>query len=56
MHSKAQEKIITAGVKKVAELHNENVAVMQLNSISNESGMPKKNFINKEEAVKWLDL
>ncbi|MGJ3235296.1 hypothetical protein [Marivirga sp.] len=55
VHSKAQEKIIKAGVKKVAELHDENVAVMQLNSVSNESGMPKKNFNNKEEALKWLD-
>jgi hypothetical protein len=55
VHSKAQGKIIKAGVKKVAELHSENVAVMQLNSVSDESGMPKKNFNDKEEAIKWLD-
>lgn len=55
VHSKAQEKIISAGVKKVAELHDENVAEMQLNSVSSESGMPKKNFNDKEEALKWLD-
>ncbi len=39
----------------MAELHDENVAVMQLNSVSNESGMPKKNFNDKGEALKWLD-
>jgi len=55
VHSKAQEKIVKAGVKKVAELHTENVAVMQLDSVSNESGMPKKNFNHKEEAIEWLD-
>jgi hypothetical protein len=55
VHSKAQEKIIKAGVRKVAELHDENVALMQLDSVSSESGMPKKNFNNKEEALKWLD-
>ncbi|RUA31869.1 MAG: hypothetical protein DSY77_12410 [Bacteroidetes bacterium] len=56
VHSKAQEKIIKAGVKKVAELHSENVSIMQLDGVSRESGMPKKNFNNKEEALKWLDV
>ncbi|WP_340152871.1 hypothetical protein [uncultured Marivirga sp.] len=55
VHSKAQEKIVKAGVKKVAELHGENVASMQLDGVSNESGMPKKNFNDKDEAIKWLD-
>ncbi|ADR22118.1 hypothetical protein MATR_02450 [Marivirga tractuosa] len=55
VHSKAQEKIINAGVKKVAELHSKSVASMQLDGVSSESGMPKKNFNNKEEALKWLD-
>ncbi|MGM0580027.1 MAG: hypothetical protein ACQETL_05070 [Bacteroidota bacterium] len=55
VHSKAQEKIVKAEVKKVAELHDENVAVMQLNSVSSESGMPKKNFNDKNEALMWLD-
>lgn len=55
VHSKAQEKIVKAEVKKVAELHDENVAVMQLNSVSSESGMPKKNFNDKKEALQWLD-
>lgn len=39
----------------MAELHNENVSIMQLDSVSRESGMPKKNFNDKEEALKWLD-
>lgn len=55
VHSKAQEKIINGGVKKVAELHQQNVASMQLDGVSNKSGMPKKNFKDKEEALKWLD-
>lgn len=56
VHSKAQEKIVKAGVKKVAELHKASVAEMQLNSVSNESGMPKKNFNDREEAMNWLDI
>ncbi|WP_375579727.1 hypothetical protein ABWH96_01215 [Marivirga tractuosa] len=55
VHSKAQEKIVTAGVKKVAELHTENVSIMQLDSVSKESGMPKKNFNKEEEAINWLN-
>ncbi|WMN12162.1 hypothetical protein QYS49_32650 [Marivirga salinae] len=55
VHSKAQEKIIKAEVKKVAELHSKNVSIMQLDGVSRNSGMPKKNFNDKEEALKWLD-
>ncbi|WKV13260.1 hypothetical protein [Marivirga harenae] len=55
VHSKAQEKIVKAGVKKVAELHGENVASMQLDGVSNESGMPKKNFNDRTKAESWLD-
>ncbi|SMG52150.1 hypothetical protein SAMN05661096_03876 [Marivirga sericea] len=55
VHSKAQDKIIKAGVKKVAELHKESISEMQLDGVSNESGMPKMNFKDKEEALKWLD-
>lgn len=55
IHHKAQQKIISAGVKKVAELQNESVAQMQLNGLSSESGMPKKNFTDKKEALMWLE-
>ncbi len=55
VHSKAQDKIVKAGVKKVAELHTENVSIMQLDSVSRKSGMPKKNFNDRGEALKWLD-
>jgi hypothetical protein len=55
VHSKAQEKIVKAGVKKVAELHEKNAAVFQLDSVSNESGMPRKKFDDKNEAIAWLD-
>lgn len=55
VHSKAQDKIIKAGVKKVAELHEKSVSIMQLDGVSRESGMPKKNFTDRGEAIKWLD-
>ncbi|HET8859304.1 hypothetical protein [Marivirga sp.] len=55
VHSKAQQKIVSAGVKKVAELHRSGVAGVQLDSVSNESGMPKQKFDNKEKALQWLD-
>ncbi|WMN07830.1 hypothetical protein QYS48_30025 [Marivirga arenosa] len=55
VHSKAQEKIVAGKVKKVAELHKEGTAAMQLDGVSNESGLPKKNFTDKNEAIKWLD-
>ncbi|GAB3328617.1 hypothetical protein GCM10027429_03770 [Marivirga atlantica] len=55
LHKKAQEKIRQAGVKKVAELQKEKVSQMQLDGVSRESAMPKKNFNEQEEALKWLD-
>lgn len=55
IHHKAQQKIISAGVQKVAELHSESVAVMQLNGLSSESGLPRKNFTDKKEALVWLE-
>jgi hypothetical protein len=55
VHSKAQALIIGGGVKKVAELHDKSAAELQLDGVSNQSGMPKKNFTNKEDAIKWLD-
>ncbi|WNB17939.1 hypothetical protein [Marivirga arenosa] len=55
VHSKAQKKVIDAGIRKVAELHNSGGQEMQLDSVSKETGMPKKNFDNEEDANKWLD-
>lgn len=55
LHRKAQLKIEKAGVKKVAELQSESVAEMQLDGVSRESGMNKKNFKNENEAIRWLD-
>jgi len=55
VHSKAQKKVIDAGIRKVAELHNSGGQEMQLDSVSKETGMPKKNFDNEEDAIKWLD-
>ena len=55
IHLEAQKKIINAGVKKVAELQEQKVAEMQLNGVSTESALPKKNFTEKEKAISWLD-
>lgn len=55
IHQRAQEKIISAGVQKVAELHYETVAVMQLNGLASESGLPRKNFTDRKEARVWLE-
>ncbi len=55
IHHKAQQKIISAGVKKVAEIQSESVAQMQLNGLSSESGMPKKNFTDRKDALLWLE-
>ena len=55
IHQKAQKKIISAGVQKVAELHSESVAVMQLNGLASETQMPKRSFTSKTEALSWLE-
>lgn len=55
LHQSAQKHIINTGVKKVAELQLEKVSKVQLDGVSRDSGMPKKNFNDKEEALKWLD-
>lgn len=55
IHEAAQKKIINAGAKKVAELQNEKISEMQLDGVSKATSLPKKNFIDREEALKWLD-
>lgn len=55
LHEEAQSLIIKAGVKRVAELQQDKVAEMQLDGVSKETRMPKKNFNDQEEAERWLD-
>lgn len=55
IHLQAQQLIIDAGVKKVAELQKAKVAELQLNGVAHESGLPKKNFNSREEAIAWLE-
>ncbi|PTB95798.1 hypothetical protein C9994_10120 [Marivirga lumbricoides] len=55
IHLEAQQIITNAGVKKVAELQKVKAAELQLNGVAQESGMPKKNFNSREEAITWLN-
>lgn len=55
LHEEAQSLIVKAGVKRVAEIQRDKVAEMQLNGVSNETKMPKKNFNDEEAAERWLD-
>lgn len=55
LHGQAQALIISKGVKKVAELQADKSSEIQLNGVSKETQMPKKNFTSKKEAEKWLD-
>ncbi|MBK6265520.1 hypothetical protein JKA74_10770 [Marivirga sp. S37H4] len=55
IHAQAHKKIIEFGVKKVAELPNEEIAKLQLSGFSAQCGMPKENFSSKAEAMAWLD-
>lgn len=55
LHEEAQNLIIEAGVKRVAELQKNKPAEMQLDGVSKETKMPKRNFNDQEEAEHWLD-
>lgn len=55
LHEEAQALIIKAGVKRVAELQQDKIAEMQLDGVSNETKMPKRNFNDQQEAESWLN-
>lgn len=55
LHKAAQELIINAGVRQVAEVLSDVIATAQLNAVSNDSKMPKKGFSSREEANAFLD-
>ena len=55
LHEEAQKLIVDAGVRKVAEVHADKVAEMQLDGVSKETKMPKQNFNDPLKAEQWLD-
>lgn len=55
VHEEAQTLIVKAGVKSVAEIQQDAIAEMQLDGVSSETKMPKKNFTDPAEAEQWLD-
>ncbi|MEM6845776.1 MAG: hypothetical protein AAF632_26435 [Bacteroidota bacterium] len=54
IHEQAQNLIIEAGIRGVAEVQG-SIAEVQLDSVSAQTQMPKRNFTNPDEAEKWLD-
>lgn len=55
LHGQAQALINSSGVKKVAEIQADKISELQLNGVSKETRLPKKNFSSREEAEKWFD-
>lgn len=55
LHEQAQAIILKAGVSKVAEVLQDDVAEMQLDAVAKTTQFPKKNFKTAVDAEKWLD-
>lgn len=55
LHEEAQSLILKAGVLRVAEIQSDKIAEMQLDGVSKDTTMPKKNFNDPVEAEQWLD-
>lgn len=55
LHEKAQQLVLKAGVKKVAEVISGAFTELQLNNVAATTKFPKKNFKNIKEAEAWLD-
>lgn len=55
LHEEAQNIIVKAGVRKIAEIVKDDIAEMQLNSMARKTHLPKKNFMTTGEAELWLD-
>jgi predicted nuclease of restriction endonuclease-like RecB superfamily len=56
LHVQAQAILMKAGESKVAEIIQNDVAEMQLDSIGKATKFPKQNFRTVPDAEKWLDL
>lgn len=55
LHEKAQAYIIKAGLFKVAEIQADKITELQLDGVSQDTSMPKRNFNDPVEAEQWLD-
>lgn len=55
LHEEAQTLIVKAGVRKVAEIQADKITEMQLDGVSKDTKMPKKNFNDPAKAEQWLD-
>jgi len=56
LHIEAQKVVVSAGLRKTAELVAQNVAIsMPLNRYAKTSGMQRRTFHEREEAEVWLD-
>ncbi len=55
LHERVQRAIMTAGVRRIAEIVDDEISTMQLDSIAKATSFPKKNFRILEDAEAWLD-
>lgn len=55
VHEEVQKMIHNAGIKKVAEVVNDDITTMQLDSMATITKFPKENFRSIEEAEAWLN-
>jgi hypothetical protein len=55
LHEQAQAILMKAGVSKVAEILQDEIAELQLDSVAKTTNFPKQTFRTVQEAEKWLD-
>ena len=55
LHEEAQTLLLKAEVRKVAEIMQNDVTEMQLDSLAKTTQFPKKNFRDRATAELWLD-
>ena len=57
LHIQAQKILVNAGLGRTAEVYKEGsiVAKAQVEQAAQDSGMPMRQFFNKQEAETWLD-
>lgn len=55
LHEEAQGLVMKAGIAKIAEVIQDDIAEMQLDSLAQATKFPKKNFRSVDDAEVWLD-
>ena len=57
LNEQKQKELMELGCKKVAQVNQNPIAVMQINRVTKESGMDSilQAFENENDAIKWLD-